>query len=130
MFTPEPLQVTGITFAVYPVTDVPRARQFYEGVLGLKTCAEMEFQPGKWWIEYDVGPSALAITNFESPGGQTGRNAGVALEVTNYEAALATVQEAGVAVVWGPNEFPVCSSFAVRDPDGNELYIHQHKQHA
>ena len=130
MSTSAPLQVTGIAFAVYPVTDVPRARQFYEGVLGLTTCAEMQFQPGKWWIEYDAGPSALAINNFESPDGKTGRNAGVALEVANYEDALATVQAARVAVVWGPNEFPVCRSFAVRDPDGNELYFHQHKLHA
>lgn len=125
--TSAPVQVTGIAFAVYPVSDIPRARRFYEQILGLKTCAEMEFQPGKWWIEYDAGPGALAITNFESPGGPTGRNAGVALEISNYDAALASIKAAGVAVTWGPNEFPVCRCFAITDPDGNALYLHQHK---
>jgi predicted enzyme related to lactoylglutathione lyase len=121
------VKVTGIAFAVYPVTDIPRARGFYEGTLGLKVCMEMEFAPGQWWIEYDAGPAALAITNAASPTGQTGRNSGVALEVANYDEALAALQAAGVAIVWGPNEFPVCRSFAIRDSDGNELYVHQHK---
>jgi len=34
-----------------------------------------------------------------------------------------------VAITWGPNEFPVCHSFALKDPDGNDLYIHQRKAH-
>ena len=55
---------------------------------------------------------------------------GVALEVTNYDAALATVQAAGIPIAWGPNDFPPCRSFAIKDPDGNELYIHQLKARA
>ena len=33
------LQVTEIAFTCYPVTDMARARNFYEGVLGLKPTA-------------------------------------------------------------------------------------------
>jgi predicted enzyme related to lactoylglutathione lyase len=125
------LQVTGIAFALYPVTDVARARRFYEQALGLKVCAEMEFAPGQWWIEYDVGgPSALALTNFKSPAANATPSPGIALEVADCAAALAAVRAAGVAVTWGPNEFPVCHSFAVKDPDGNDLYFHQRKAHA
>ncbi len=131
MTTPAAFQVTGIAFAIYPVTDVVRARKFYEESLGLKVGAEMEFAPGKWWVEYDAGgPSALAITNFESPAMNATKSPGVALEVSNYEAALALVRAAGVTITWGPNEFPVCRSFAVKDPDGNDLYFHQRKSHA
>lgn len=122
------INVTGIAFAVYHVTDVARARKFYGEILGLKTCAEMEFAPGKWWVEYDAGgPSALAITNFESPAMNATKSPGVALEVSNYDESLALVRAAGVAVTWGPNEFPVCHCFAVKDPDGNDLYIHRRK---
>lgn len=125
---PASLQVTGIAFALYHVTDVARARDFYERTLGLKVCAEMEFSPGKWWIEYDVGgPSALAITNFESPTTNAAPCSGVAIEVANYEETLARVRAAGVAVTWGPNEFPVCHCFGIKDPAGNDLYFHQHK---
>ena len=48
------LTVEEIAFAFYPVTDLARARAFYEGLLGLKvgtTFAEGE----KIWIEYEVG---------------------------------------------------------------------------
>ena len=127
-FTPN---VTGIAFAVYHVTDVARARKFYGEKLGLKTCAEMEFAPGMWWIEYDAGgPSALALTNFESPAMNTTKSSGVALEITNLEDALAHVRSVGIEITWGPNEFPVCHSFAVKDPDGNDLYFHQRKPQA
>lgn len=122
------LAITGIAFAIYHVTDVVRARKFYGETLGLKLCVEMEFAPGKWWIEYDVGgPSALALTNFESTAMNATKSPGVALEVTSCEEALAHVRAAGVEISWGPNEFPVCHSFAVKDPDGNDLYFHQRK---
>lgn len=125
------INATGIAFAVYHVTDVARARRFYEESLGLKTCMEMEFAPGKWWVEYDAGgPSALAITNYESPAMNATPSPGIAIEVTNLAEALALVRAAGVTVTWGPNEFPVCHSFAVKDPDGNDLYFHQRKAHA
>ena len=55
---PPMLNVTGIAFALYHVTDVARARKFYGETLGLKVCMEMEFAPGKWWIEYDAGGAA------------------------------------------------------------------------
>jgi predicted enzyme related to lactoylglutathione lyase len=82
-------------------------------------------------VEYDAGgPSALAITNFESPAMNATPSPGIAIEVTNFAEALAHVRAAGVTITWGPNEFPVCHSFAVKDPDGNDLYFHQHKPHA
>ncbi len=128
---PAALNVTGLAFAIYHVTDVARARKFYGETLGLKTCMEMEFAPGMWWVEYDIGgPSALALTNFVSPGTNIAPSPGVALEVANYDEALALVRAAGIAVTWGPNEFPVCHCFAVKDPDGNDFYFHQRKAHA
>jgi predicted enzyme related to lactoylglutathione lyase len=129
MNTPQiALNVTGIAFALHKVTDVPRARRFYEETLGLKTCAEMEFAPGQWWIEYDAGFSALAITNFQAPDTKFAPTSAVTLEITNYDAMLPAVQAAGIPITWGPNEFPVCRSFGIKDPDGNELYVHQRKQ--
>ena len=39
------LKVTEIAFTCYPVTDMARARKFYEGVLGLKPTM-LEGEPG------------------------------------------------------------------------------------
>ena len=43
-----------------PVTDIPRARKFYEELLGLQVSEEMM---GGKWIEYTVGDNTLAIAN-------------------------------------------------------------------
>ena len=131
MSTPSSLlKVSGVAFVIYHITDVARARKFYGETLGLKSCSEMEFAPGMWWVEYDIGgPSALALTNFESPAMNATKSPGVALEVESFEHALAHVRAAGIEITWGPNEFPVCRSFAVKDPDGNDLYFHQRKPH-
>jgi hypothetical protein len=37
------VQVKEFAFVYHVVTDVPRARQFYEGLLGLKIGVEFEF---------------------------------------------------------------------------------------
>lgn len=123
------IKPTGIVFALFHVTDIARARRFYAGTLGLAMCSEMEFAPGRWWIEFDVGgPSALAVTNYTIPGLNTGPSSGVAIEVEDYEETLAHLRAAGVAVTWGPNEFPVCHCFAIKDPDGHDLYFHHRKK--
>jgi catechol 2,3-dioxygenase-like lactoylglutathione lyase family enzyme len=122
------LQPVEIAFALYPVSDIERARKFYEGALGLKVGLQKEFTPGKWWIEYELGNTSLGITNFDAPSGQKGP--GIAIEVANFEAALAALKAAGIAITWGPHEAPTCHTFGVKDPDGNELYIHQRKAKA
>jgi len=38
------MQITEIAFTDYPVTDVPRARAFYEGVLQQKTSVAFEHE--------------------------------------------------------------------------------------
>ncbi len=49
------MKVTELSFVAIPVTDVTKARRFYEGVLGFKAAGE--FLEGGW-VEYD-----LAIRN-------------------------------------------------------------------
>ncbi|MBA3849769.1 MAG: glyoxalase [Opitutus sp.] len=122
------IRPSGIAFALYPVSDIARARRFYAETIGLAACMEMEFAPGRWWMEFDAGgPSALAITNYKMPGVNTTPTAGIAIEVEDYDGLFARLKERGVAITWGPNEFPACRCFAVKDPDGNDLYFHRRK---
>ena len=85
------IQVKELAFVFYPVTDVERARKFYEGLLGLKTGMQVEFGPGQWWIEYDIAGQALAISNA-MPGKPA---SSLALEIASLEAALVAVKAAG-----------------------------------
>ncbi|MSU25421.1 MAG: VOC family protein [Opitutus sp.] len=118
------IQVKEIAFVFHAVKDIPAARKFYEGLLGLKVSLEVEFGPGQWWIEYDIAGQALSISNA-MPGQPS---SALALEVASLDAALATVKAAGVAVVTDVMEFPPCRMFQIKDADGNQITLHQRKK--
>jgi predicted enzyme related to lactoylglutathione lyase len=113
-----------IAFTAYPVTDIDRARKFYEGVLGLKPNAPIK--PGTKFIEYDIGPGTLAIGASPNwPPSNDGPSA--ALEVEDFDAAVATLREHKIDFIIGPMETPVCHMVAMRDPDGNRISLHRRK---
>jgi predicted enzyme related to lactoylglutathione lyase len=116
-----------VAFFAYPVTDVARARAFYEGFLALKVdmAHEIPNMPGVWWIEYDVAGATIAISNAWAPSGQSGP--GVAFEVDDLDAFLQQAQSAQVTVAFPPMDSPICRFFGIKDPDGNDITIHQAK---
>jgi predicted enzyme related to lactoylglutathione lyase len=121
------IRVTEIAFTGYPVTDVARARAFYEGVLGLKVTMQFENE-GKHWIEYDVGPATLAISNMAA-GQWLPSNDGpvVALEVEDFDASINALRAAQVKFAVEPMDSGACRMAIISDPDGNSLAIHKRK---
>ncbi len=117
------IQIKELAFVFHAVTDIPRARKFYEELLGLKIGKQIEFAPGQWWIEYDIAGQALAVSNA-MPGAPA---ASLNLEVADLDAALATVRAAGTPIAFDVMEFPPCRIFGIKDPDGNQIGLHQHK---
>ena len=119
------VRVKEIAFTGYPVADIARARAFYEQTLALKSGAVFEHE-GKFWIEYEVGASTLAISNISadtwkpSPDGPS-----AALEVEDFPAAVAALRAAGARFLIEPMDSGVCHMAMVTDPDGNSLCIHQ-----
>ena len=112
-----------IAFFFDPVSDMARARAFYEDTLGLK----LEMNYDNLWVEYDVRGVTLAITTMLQ-GHQPGvKGAGAALEVKDFEAAIASLRGKGVKFLLEPIDTPVCRMAAVADPDDNGLIIHQRK---
>jgi extradiol dioxygenase family protein len=81
-----------VAFTMYPITDVPRARTFYEETLGLKIGSHGN-QGDKWWIEYDLpGGGCLALTNFTSEQPSANSGGTVAFEVEDLDALIADVK--------------------------------------
>ena len=119
------LKVTEIAFSCYAVTDMARARKFYEDVLGLKPTTVHDSEHGKW-VEYEFGPHALAIGSSPmfkpSPDGCS-----VALEVEDFDAAVAHLRAHNVKFRIEPMPTPVCSMTMIYDPDGNSICIHKRK---
>ena len=81
--------VKHIAFTVYPVTDMVRARAFYEGDLGLNPLINHEK-----WVEYDLSGVCFALTKMmegvtpsASAGGQ------IAFEVDNVGRMIETLRK-------------------------------------
>src|SRR4051812_7476902 len=114
-----------IAFTAYPVTDVARARRFYEGVLNLKPNAPLKSE-AQQWIEYDIGAGTLGIgSSVQWLPSQDGASA--ALEVEDFDAAVAALREHNVPPIIGPLDLPSCQMVTVRDPDGNKITLHKRK---
>ncbi len=122
------IRITDVAFVAYPVSDIPRARNFYENVLGLSPGGienEIEGMPGKQWIEYELGNMTFAVSNAWEPSGASGPS--VAFEVPDLGEAVTQLKQAGVTFVADHIESPVCDFALITDPDGNGITIHQRK---
>ena len=118
------MKIKEIGFVAVPVTDIKRAREFYEGVLGLKESGR--FVDGKW-IEYGVGKDTLCITNVSDSWTPSDQGTGAALEMEDFDTAIAELKKANVRFAAEAFETPVCHIAVVQDPDGNKLMIHKLK---
>ena len=102
------MRIKKVAFTMYPVTDVARARDFYESKLGL-TIGSNGNRGDRWWIEYDLpGSGWLAITNFtgEQPSAAAGGT--IAFEVEDLDALIADLKAKDVTFKSSIIESPVC----------------------
>ena len=118
------MKINAIGFVAIPVTDIPRARKFYEEVLGLKVSDEMM---GGKWIEYAVGENTLAIANVGEHWTPSDQGTGAAFEVEDFDDAIKRLKDRHVPFTAEPFETPCCHMAVVRDPDGSNLIIHKLK---
>jgi len=82
------LRVIEFAFTGYSITDVARSRDFYENALNL-TPATILDRNGKGWIEYEIGPHVLAISNMNEEWKASPNGGVLALEVEDFDAAIA-----------------------------------------
>jgi predicted enzyme related to lactoylglutathione lyase len=118
------MKIKAIGFVGIPVTDLERAREFYEGVLGLEVSDEMM---GGKWIEYAVGDDTLAIANVGDEWTPSDQGTGAALEVEDFDEAIRRLKDRHVRFAGEPFETPCCHMAVIQDPDGNKLLIHKLK---
>jgi len=118
------MKIKKIAFVGVPVTDVKRARDFYENVLGLPVSDEMM---GGQWIEYAVGDDTLAIANVGEQWTPSQDGSAAAFEVENFDEAIKFLKDRQVLFAAEPFETPCCQMAVVQDPDGNKLIIHKLK---
>src|SRR5574340_210200 len=113
--------ITSMAFTVYPVSDMARARAFYEHVLGLHVTDNYR----DVWVEYDVGGSTFAITTTDMGHVPGTKGAVVAFEVSDFDAFVQRIKERAVSFVTEPFDTPVCRMAVITDQDGNHLTLHK-----
>lgn len=123
------MKVLEIAFTGYSVTDMKKAKGFYEGLLGLqKSRAFGQHEGDDQWVEYDIGAGCLALISGggkDWPPSPTGTAA--AFEVDDFDGFVQKMRDNGVKFVFEPMETPVCWMATVADPDGNRVVIHKRK---
>jgi predicted enzyme related to lactoylglutathione lyase len=119
------MKITGIAFVGIPVTDMKRAREFYEGVLGLEPDSEMQSEA---WLEYSIGSGTLALGCLGEMWKPSDEGTGTALEVEQFEEAIKRLEEKKIA--FEKYDSPVCRMASIQDPDGNKIFIHKLKTEA
>ena len=118
--------IRSIAFLTYSVSDIEKARYFYEDALGLK----LTHEAGGEWFEYDVGDTTFAISAADAEHPVPVRGAVLAFEVSDLDAEVARLQKWGAKFRGGITETPVCRFATVFDPDGSEVIIHKRKPSA
>jgi len=116
------MKINQIAFVGIPVTDMSRARSFYEDVLGLSPDPEMT---GEMWTEYPVGSGTLAVACIGEQWKPSDQGTSTALEVESLEDAIGRLEER--MIPFEKVESPVCRMAVIQDPDGNKLIIHKLK---
>jgi predicted enzyme related to lactoylglutathione lyase len=125
------MKITEIAFTAYAVTDVKRARAFYEGVLGLKPASVMEKGNEYAFIEYWIGDKDehCLVIGAGAPQFRPGKSgATAALEVADFDAAVKKLKSAKIPFLMEPYDGPSCSMVLIGDPDGNQIMIHRRKK--
>jgi len=117
-----PNTVQGIAFTMYPVTDMKRARKFYEEELGLKAARDFRGE----WVEYHLWDNCFALTTMGGdavkPSAETGGS--VAFEVTDVDDFVHRLRTKDIQIKVEPFSTPVCRMAVVIDPEGNALTLH------
>ena len=118
---PAKMVVERVDFVSFLTQDIPRAKQFYAGTLGLEIESEgehdMEFKAGQ--VTLDIfDPSSIGQPFAPSP-------AGLALRVADVDDARAELEAKGVEFDGDTIETSVCRQAWFKDPDGNALMLHR-----
>ena len=115
--------ITSLAFVLYPVSNIAAARKFYEGALRLRMTHEFSGA----WFEYDLGDTTFAICSADAEHPAPIRGAVAAFEADDLDTEVERLKAQGLLRESSIVDTPVCRFVSLRDPDGNEVMLHQRK---
>jgi len=118
------MKIIEIEFTGTPVTDIKRARAFYEGVLGLEPALE---SMGGMVVEYRIGKAILTVACLGEEWKPSPDGTFVALEVEDLDAEITSLKSQRVKFAMGATDTPTARFAVIFDPDGNKIMIHKRR---
>lgn len=115
------MPVDQVAFTMYPVSDMQRALTFYRDALELRPTEVAN----DFWAEFDVAGATFGIGTFEQVG-TPGSAQSLALEIDDLDGYRSRLAERGVESS-EPHDLKNCRISVVRDPDGNQIWLHERK---
>jgi len=113
------MKIRATDFVALPVSDLAAAARFYREVLGLhQDFLNEEYQ----WAEFDCGNITLALHGGQPPHPAGGTQ--VAVAVDDIVQAYAELTARGLRLPAPPQDWGVCQSLELTDPDNNTLLLH------
>ena len=111
--------ISKVDFIGVPSQDAERAKAFYVGTLGLRQDPNADYD---FW----AGDVCFGVWEPEKVGMEFApqRNAHPALHVDDVEAARKELEGKGVEFLADTMDTGVCHMALFRDPDGNDLMLH------
>jgi len=113
-----------VAFTMYPVTDMNRARNFYEKTLELSVS---KISDEGAWVEYDLpGGGCFAITTLAigvKPSADAGGS--IAFEVEDLDKLVSDLKAKAVTFKLDIFSSPVCRMAVLVDSEGNAVTLHQ-----
>jgi glyoxylase I family protein len=119
-----PITISGFHHAGFLVTDVERAAEFYEGVLGLRLLPRPDLGfAGRW---YDLGQGRqlhlMSVDQMPGHADPPRHDRHIALGVPDIEETERQLREIGIAISYGSGRAGNKQLF-IRDPDGNTIEL-------
>jgi glyoxylase I family protein len=119
-----PITIEGFHHAGFLVTDIERAAEFYENVLGLQPLPRPDLGfPGRW---YDLRNAhqlhLMSVAEMPGHADPPRHDRHIAINVPDTRAAEEQLKAMGIAVSYGSGRAGNPQLF-IRDPDGNTIEL-------
>ena len=121
-----PITINGFHHAGFLVTDVERAADFYENVLGLEPLYRPELGfPGRWYdLKNGHQLHLMSVAGMPTHADPPRHDRHIALDVTDSAETERQLNELGIKVGYGSGRAGNPQLF-IRDPDGNTIELRQ-----
>ena len=120
------IKIKALNHAAFRVSDVAKAANFYESVIGLKRLPRPNFPFGGAW--YGIVNNALHIFSSVNRGQKPDPlGAHVAFDVEDFDETKRTLKEMGIEFLEAPSNMGAGRQLWILDPDGNTIELRAEK---